>query len=143
MVSQQEHPFDPILPCVFPPILHIHNLLNKETLTIPDFLPSSAHIGHPDLPEYRISHIPMLLATALKWSGFRHEAPDYECRLDSESHAMAGNISFHTYQAWLVSLYGFFSIPFEGPRLRKQRLQECKLPLPLLKLYPLIAFNSQ
>lgn len=126
MISQNQHPSDPILPYDFPGTLFIHNVLNKDTLTIPDFLPSSDRIGHPDLPEYLPSHIPMLLATALKWTGFHHDPPDYECRLDPEAHAITGNISFQVYHKWLMSLYGFFSIPPEGARLRKQRLQDGK-----------------
>lgn len=122
MVSQKQHPSEPILPHFFPASLYMHNQLNKGFIVIPDFLPSSEFVGPDALPNYLPSHMPVLIATALKWTGFFHDAPDYECRLSRDEHALTANLDYHSYRKWLASLYHFFSLQFERASRRKQRL---------------------
>lgn len=124
MASQQEHLSEPILPPFFPASLHMHNQLNNGSTIIPDFLPSSEFVGPETLPDYLPSHLPALIATALKWTGFFHDPPDYECRLTLDEHALAANLTYHSYREWLMALYDFFSLPFERSARRKQRLMD-------------------
>lgn len=122
MASQEEHSSEPILPHFFPASLHMHNQLNKGFIAIPDFLPSSKYVGPDALPDYLPSHMPALIATALKWTSFFHNDLDYGCRLSPDDHALTANLDYHSYCKWLESLYDFFSLPFEHASHRKQRL---------------------
>lgn len=143
MASQQEHLSEPIIPPFFPASLKMHNQLNPSSIVIPDFLPSSKFIGPDALPEYPPSHLPALIATALKFTGFFHDPPDYECRLTLDDHALAGNLGYQSYHEWLMTLYHFFSLPLERSACQKQRLIQGPSIMALSYLISLIFYMIQ